>query len=64
VQVAVVAVEVVKGSVDEVVDVVAVRDRRVAAPWPVPGGALDRGAAVRVSLVHREDVLLDPVVFR
>ncbi len=57
-QVAVVAVEVVEGAVDEVVDVVSVRDRRMAAAGAVPRGALDGGAAVRVALVDGEDVLL------
>lgn len=63
-QVAVVAVKVVERAVDEVVDVVSVRDGRVAAAGPVLGGALDGSAAVRVALVHREDVLLHPVVVR
>lgn len=63
-QVAVVAVKVVERAVDEVVDVVSVRDGRVAAAGPVLRGALDGSAAVRVALVHGEDVLLHPVVVR
>ena len=59
-----VPVKVVERAVDEVVDVVAVRDRRMAAAGPVLRTALDRGAAVGVSLVHREDVLFHPAVFR
>ena len=63
-KVAVVAVQVVEGAVDEVVDVVSVRDGRVAAAGPVLRGAFDGSAAVRVALVHGEDVLLHPVVVR
>lgn len=57
-QVAVVAVEVVEGPLDEIVDVVAVRHGRVAAARVVLRRALDGGAGVRVSLVDLEDVLV------
>ena len=56
-QVAVVAVQVVEGSVDEVVDVVSVRDGGVAAAGVVPGGALDGRAGGGPAAVHLEDVL-------
>ena len=58
-QVAAVAVEVMEGAVDEVVDVVPVRHRRVAAARPVPGGALDWRAGDGVAAVDAEDVLGD-----
>ena len=54
-----VAVEVMEGAVDEVVDVVPVRHRRVAAARPVPGGALDWRAGDGVAAVDAEDVLGD-----
>jgi hypothetical protein len=57
VEVAVIAVEVVQRAVDEVVDVVPVRDGGVAAAGVVPGRALDRGAGGRMAPVHVQDVL-------
>jgi len=53
----VVAVKVMEGAVDEVVEVVAVRDPRVRASRVVPGRALDGGAGGRASAIDGEDVL-------
>jgi hypothetical protein len=58
VQVAVISVDVVEGAVDEVVDVVAVGDGRVAAAGPVLRRALDGRARVRVAVVDLQDVLV------
>jgi len=64
--VAVVAVRVVQVPVNEVIDVVPVRDRFVAAPRPVDvilrvsAAVVCRGAGIRVRCVHRQDVFLDP----
>jgi len=55
----VVSVEVMQGAVDEVVDVIAVRDRGVPAARAVPGGALHRGAGCGTAAVDAEDVLVD-----
>lgn len=52
-----IAVEVVQRPVDEVVDVVPVRDGRVSAARVVPGRTLDGGAGGRVAPVHLQDVL-------
>lgn len=52
-----IAVQVVQGPVDEVVDVVPVRDGRVPAAGVVPGRTLDGGAGGRVAPVHFQDVL-------
>ncbi len=54
-----VAVKVVERAVHEVVDVVAVRDGRVAASGAVLRGALHRGAGGRMAAVDLEDVLGD-----
>ena len=54
-----VAVQVVERAVDEVVDVVAMRDLRMAAAGVVLRGALDRGAGVRVAPIDLEHVLGD-----
>jgi hypothetical protein len=59
VEVAVVVVEVMQGAVDEVVDVVPVRHRRVAAAGAVAGGALHRRAGGGMPAVDAEDVLGD-----
>jgi len=56
VKVAVIAVEVVEGPVDEVVDVVAVRDLGMPAAGMVLGRALDGSAGGRPAAVHLEDV--------
>ena len=67
--VAVVAVRVVQVAIDEVIDVVAVRDRGVAAirPVDVPSfvacAGVARGAVGGVSGGHREGVFLDGAVF-
>jgi len=53
----VVAVEVMQGAVDEVVEMVPVRDQGVPAAGVVPGGALDGRAGRRASVVDGEDVL-------
>ena len=52
-----VAVEVMQGAVDEVVEVVPVRDERMPASGVVPGRAFDGRAGRRASVVHGEDVL-------
>ena len=52
-----VAVEVMESAVDEVVEMVAVRDAGMRASRVVPGGALDRRARRRVAMVDGEDVL-------
>ncbi len=68
--VAVAVVLVVQMPVDEVVDVVAVRDRLVAAVRPVDvvggvaGGRMARTAGVRVALVDAEDVIVHVVAVR
>ena len=54
-----VLVRVVERAVHLVVDVVPVRDRRVAAAGAVPLGALYRGAGVRVAPVDLDGVLVD-----
>jgi hypothetical protein len=59
VQVAVVAVQVVKGPVDEVVDVVAVRDLGVPAARVVLRRALHGRAGGGAAAAHLEDVLGD-----
>jgi hypothetical protein len=57
VKVAVIPVKVVEGPVDEVVDVVAVRDLGVPAPQVVLCRALHGSTGGRPPLVHLEDVL-------
>ncbi len=52
-----VAVEVMQSAVDEVVEVVPVRDERMPAAGVVPGRALDGGAGRRAPVVDGEDVL-------
>ncbi len=54
-----IAVQVVEGPVDEVVDVVAVRDLGVTAPRVVLRRALHRGARRGPAAAHLEDVLGD-----
>lgn len=54
-----IAVEMVERSVNEVVDVVPVRDGRMPAAGVVLRGALDGGARCGVPPVHLEDVLRD-----
>ena len=54
-----VSVKVVERPVDEVVEVVAVRDARVPTAGVVLRGALDGGAGVRAAAIDLEDVLLD-----
>ena len=54
-----VSVKVVKGTVDEVVDVVPVRDGGVPAPRVVLRGTLHGCAGGGVAAVDREDVLGD-----
>jgi hypothetical protein len=60
VKVAVISVKVVEGAVDEVVDVVAVRDGGMAAAGVVLRRALDGGAGRGPAPVHLDDVLGDP----
>lgn len=50
-------VEMMEGAIDEVVDVVAVRNGGVPTARVVPGRALDGRAGRRVTPVHLEDVL-------
>ena len=57
-QVAVVSVRVVERPVHLEVDVVAVRDRRVAVRAVVPAGALDGSAAGGAPVVDSEGVLV------
>jgi hypothetical protein len=57
VEVAVIAVEVVQRPVDEVVEVVPVRDGGVPAAGVVLRRAFDGGAGGRVTPVHLQDVL-------
>jgi hypothetical protein len=57
VEVAVIAVEVVERPVDEVVDVVPVRNGGVPTAWVVLRRALDGGTGGRVAPVHCQDVL-------
>ena len=52
-----VAVQVMKSAVDEIVEVVAVRDAGMRASRVMSGGALDRRARRRVAVVDGEDVL-------
>lgn len=52
-----VAVEVMESAVDEVVEMVPVRDQGMPASGVVPGRAFDRRARRRVSAVDVEDVL-------
>jgi hypothetical protein len=59
VEVAVVAVKVVESPVNEVVDVVAVRDGGVPATRVVLRGALHRRAGGGPDAVHRQDVVGD-----
>ena len=54
-----VSVRVVERPVDPVVDMVAVGDLLVAAPWTMVADALHRGAGGRLPTVHVEPVLLD-----
>ena len=58
-KVAVISVKVVEGPVDEVVDVIAVRDGGMAAARMVLRRALDGRAGGGSALVHLEDVLGD-----
>lgn len=58
-QVAVVAVQVVERSVDEVVDVIAVRDLRVPTARVVLRRALHGSAGGGAPAAHLEDVLGD-----
>jgi hypothetical protein len=58
VKVAVVAVGVVESVADEVVGMVAVRDRLVDATGSVPAGALHRGAGAGAAPVHFQPVLV------
>ena len=68
--VAVAVVLVMQMPVDEIVDVVAVRDRLVAAVRPVdvvggvPGARVARAAGVRMALVDAEDVIVDVIAVR
>jgi hypothetical protein len=68
--VAVVAVRMMQVTVDQVVDVVAVRHRLVAATWTVAmvrvmaGAAMVGRAAVGVPLAHGDDMLVDVVLVR
>ena len=68
--VAVAAVRVVQMAVDQIVDVVAVRHRLVAAPGSVlvprlvPGAAVVRRAAVGIAGRHLDDVLIDVIAMR
>jgi hypothetical protein len=59
VKVAVISVKVVEGPVDEVVDVIAVRDLGIPAAGVVLRRALDGRAGGRPPAVHLEDVLRD-----
>ena len=65
--VAVTVVRVVQVPVDEIVDVVAVRDgfvtapRSVRVPGLVPGASVVGSAALRVVVVDRDHVLVDVV---
>jgi hypothetical protein len=59
VKVAVISVKVVEGPVDEVVDVVAVRNLGVPAPGVVLGGTLNGCAGGGPAAVHLEDVFRD-----
>jgi hypothetical protein len=59
--IAVVAVTVVEASVDEVVDVIAVRDEFVSTVV-VGAGAFDRGAGIRVDVGHFDDMLVEVAV--
>lgn len=59
VQVAVVPVRVVEDPTDEVVDVVAVRDRLVGAPGAMALCAVDRSAGVGTAPVDLDPVLVD-----
>jgi hypothetical protein len=59
VKVAVIPVEVVQGPVDEVVDVVAVRNLGVPAARMVLRGALDGRAGGGPATVHLENVFRD-----
>ena len=59
VEVAVVAVKMMQGPVDEVVDVVAVRDGGVTAARGVPRSALHGRASGVPAPVYVEDVLRD-----
>lgn len=52
-----VAVEVMQGAVDEVVEVVAVRDPGMRTSRVVPGGTLDGRARRRTPVIDGEDVL-------
>ncbi len=52
-----VAVQVMKSAVDEIVEVVAVRDAGMRASRVMSGRALDRRARRRVAVVDGEDVL-------
>jgi hypothetical protein len=68
--VAMVAVRMVKVAIDEIVDMVAVRDRLMSASWPVhvtrlvPGTTVIRRAAIRVLGSHFNDVLVHVIGMR
>jgi len=59
VKVAVISVKVVEGPVDEVVDVIAVRDLGVSAAGVVLRGTLDGCAGGGPAAVHLENVFRD-----
>jgi hypothetical protein len=60
-----IAVRMVQPAIDQIVDMVAMRHGFMAAIRPVPvcrimaAGAQFRIAAVRIAIVHRDDMLLD-----
>ena len=66
--VAVAVVGMVEVAVDEVVDVIPMRHRRVAAAgamhmtWRMPGTPVRRGAVSGVVLVHIDDMLVDVIL--
>ena len=59
-----VSVRMVERPVDAVVDVVAVGDRLVTAPWPVVADAFHRRAGGRLPAAHLEPVLVDVLPVR
>lgn len=58
-KVAVIPVKVVEGPVDEIVDVIAVRNLGVSAAGVVLGGTLDGCAGGGPAAVHLENVFRD-----
>lgn len=66
--IAMIGMRVMKVALDEIIDVVTMRHRFMAAAAPVlmsgrmPAAAMLRGAGVRMRIVHRDRVLIDVIV--